>query len=159
MTYNTQAGTIEDILARMLRDLPPAIIQEFTGKSPNHFYKVKNPNNNLGVHFIDALALDRAAKVYLGETPFFKLFQAIAEEQAGRAANPSSRPADTLTLGQMYGQLCQAQLEHDLDGALDPHEVDKEIRTLEHIERQAAQMKSNLVLLRGGHHPSIRGVG
>jgi len=153
MTYHTQAGTIDDILARLLRELAPAVITEFTGKSPNHFYKVKNPNNNLSVHFLDALALDRAAKVHLGETPFFKLFQAIAEEQAGRAATPSSRPADTLTLGRMYGLLCEAQLEHDLDGALDPHEVDKEIRTLEHIEKQAASMKNNLVSLRGGHHP------
>ena len=143
MTHRRDAGSEDEILVRNIRDLSPADIQQATGKSPDHFYKISNPTNDLRLHLTDAIALDILTMKLHGQARFLALFQSSLAELA--SPHPIlSRRQSCLIFGEVLGALCAAQREHDKDGKLTPDELEREIRIVDEIVARATTFSQEL---------------
>lgn len=91
MTHYRTPGSPEAVLLEVLQLLPPVAVHQSTGKKLNSFYRISNPENELGLHLDDAAALD-AALLARGERARFadllsELTQSAIARMGGAKAN------------------------------------------------------------------------
>lgn len=96
MTIYRNQATVEKALLDVLPELSERAVAAATGKSPSHFYKVSNPQNDLSLSLRDAAALD-VALMAAGKPAVF----AAVYEEAQRATLDrlgGSQPAPKLDI-------------------------------------------------------------
>jgi len=91
VTHYRTPGSPEAVLLEVLQLLPPVAVHSATNKKVATFYRVSNPENELGLHLDDAAALD-AALLARGERARFahllsELTQSALTRMGGEKSN------------------------------------------------------------------------
>jgi hypothetical protein len=156
MTLRRDPLSIDAALMQAMQQLSPEEVRAATGKKPHHFHVVSQPNNNLGLWFSDAAALD-AALLAKGEPPIFKpIFKSERDRVMTRIGDrPPHRPEDVrrraLAIGAVIGDLNRVVHglgERDHDGIAEV--LHEDIALLVEIRRQADDLFD--LLLKDAEH-------
>ncbi len=152
MTRQRQAASYEAVLLEALQNLAPAAVQAATGKSVGWFHRISNPGNDLGLHIVDAAALEAAMLLAGQPGRFGVLFNSLVSDrvaQLGGERAPTVDMAAFLSASMVEaGDFARALALAEADGKIDRADLERLIAEAQDVVRLWTDLLNNLIALR-----------
>lgn len=156
MTHYREPGSVEDVLAGVLRALSADEVFAATGKRVGLFRQQSNPEHPCGLDFDDAAKLDAALEAKGLPGRFRPLFDALFRSALARAGGAVSRPVD-LNVSLRRLSVETGQLAEAIDAGMSGGRLDLAGRRA--IAREAQDVADHAIMIRDAVEPPDGALG